>query len=80
MIETTTKYICDKCKQDSKEFFKLQRVQINTVHQQPATTYRLYGDGIMMSYDDCNPAYHLCGDCIKLMEEFLFPIVIAGEK
>jgi len=51
-----------------------------TTHQQPATTYRLYGDGIMMSYDDCNPAYHLCGDCIKLMEEFLFPIVIAGEK
>jgi hypothetical protein len=73
VIETTTKYICDKCKKDSKEFFKLQRVQINTVHQQPATNYRLYGDGIMMSWEDTYPAYHLCGDCVELLAEFLNP-------
>lgn len=60
--------ICDKCNLQVNNLFKLSRTDIST-KETDAGNYQICTDGI--SFYDTYKAWHLCQECVNLLEEFL---------
>lgn len=76
MIETTTKYICDRCKIEMGpgcQFFKIEKHKVDTVvNRSYAYNPPMWSDGIVLKggFDEY-PSFHLCEKCSKIVEEFI---------